>query len=261
VSQAAVAEHEFGVEPAESPLTPESWGKLGMWVFLAADAMSFGGLLAGYGALRYGDPTWPIPSSVLGIQLTALMTFLLICSSVTMVEALASIRHGNRDGLIKFLTLTIIGGMTFLGLQSFEWTKLIFNEGQSVAKNNFGATFFILTGFHGCHVFGGVTYLSAILGRAVRGTGGAIIMGIVGAAATLVVIAIVSHLTSGFVAVLGALAAGGLVYAVANAIKAPAGAYTAHNNNEVEIVALYWHFVDLIWILVFTFVYLIGPRS
>src|SRR5204862_1348259 len=126
----------------------------------------------------------------------------------------------------------------------------IFNEGQSVAKNNFGATFFILTGFHGCHVFGGVTYLSAILGRAVRGTGGAIIMGIVGAAATLVVIAIVSHLTSGFVAVLGALAAGGLVYAVANAIKAPAGAYTAHNNNEVEIVALYWHFVDLIWILV-----------
>ena len=55
MSQAAVAEHEFGVEPAESPLTPESWGKLGMWVFLAADAMSFGGLLAGYGALRYGD--------------------------------------------------------------------------------------------------------------------------------------------------------------------------------------------------------------
>jgi len=57
-----------------------------MWVFLCADAMSFGGLLAGYGALRYGDPTWPRPSSILGIQLTALMTFLLICSSVTMVE-------------------------------------------------------------------------------------------------------------------------------------------------------------------------------
>src|SRR5205823_12738540 len=107
------------------------------------------------------------------IQLTAFNTYHLFCSSVTIVEALASIRHGRRDGLIKFLTLTIIGGMTFLGLQSFEWTKLIFNEGQSVSKNNFGATFFILTGFHGCHVFGGVTYLSAILGRAVRGTGGA----------------------------------------------------------------------------------------
>src|SRR6185436_16529482 len=99
-----------------------SWGKLGMWVFLAADAMSFGGLLAGYGALRYGDPGWPKPSSVLGIQLTALMTFLLICSSVTMVEALAAIRRGNRDGLIRFLLLTIFGGVTFLCLQSFEWT-------------------------------------------------------------------------------------------------------------------------------------------
>ena len=69
MSQAAVADHHLGVEPAESPLTPESWGKLGMWIFLAADAMSFGGLLAGYGALRYGDPTWPHPSSILGISL------------------------------------------------------------------------------------------------------------------------------------------------------------------------------------------------
>ena len=169
MSQAAVAEHDLGIEPAESPLTPESWGKLGMWVFLAADAMSFGGLLAGYGALRYGDPTWPVPKDILGVQLTAFMTFLLICSSVTMVEALAAIRQGDQRGLRRFLMLTVMGGMTFLGLQAFEWTKLILHEGQSIARNNFGATFFILTGFHGCHVFGGVTYLSAVLGRSVRG--------------------------------------------------------------------------------------------
>jgi cytochrome c oxidase subunit 3 len=202
VSHAAVADQHL-VEPAESPLTPESWGKLGMWVFLAADAMSFGGLLAGYGALRYGDPGWPRPSSILGIQLTALMTFLLICSSVTMVEALASIRQGNQAGLKKFLALTILGGVIFLGLQAFEWNKLIFHEGQSITRNNFGATFFILTGFHGCHVFSGVVYLTCIL------------------------------------------------------VRALGGGYTAHSNNSVEIVALYWHFVDLIWILVFTFVYLL----
>ena len=202
MSQAAVAEHHLGVEPAESPLTPESWGKLGMWVFLAADAMSFGGLLAGYGALRYGDPNWPRPSSILGIQLTAFMTFLLICSSVTMVEALASIRKGDKAGTAKFLSLTILGGITFLGLQAYEWTHLI-EHGQSVTKDNFGATFFILTGFHGCHVFSGVIYLSCILVQGLRGK------------------------------------------------------YDAHNNNPVEIVALYWHFVDLIWILVFTFVYLL----
>ncbi|HLK10109.1 MAG TPA: cytochrome c oxidase subunit 3 [Candidatus Binatia bacterium] len=203
MSSVAVAEHHLEIEPAESPLTPESWGKLGMWVFLAADAMSFGGLLAAYGALRYGDPTWPRPSSILGIQLTALMTFLLVCSSVTMVEALAGIRHGNQGKLRRFLFLTILGGVIFLTLQAFEWNKLIFHEGQSIRKNLFGATFFILTGFHGMHVFSGVVYLSVILTR-------------------------------------------GLL-----------GKYSAERNSEVEIAALYWHFVDLIWILVFTFVYLL----
>jgi cytochrome c oxidase subunit III len=199
VSTAADA---YLVEPAETPLTPESWGKLGMWLFLAADAMSFGGLLAGYGALRYGDPNWPRPSSILGIQLTAMMTFLLVCSSVTMVEALAGFRAGNQAKLRKFLALTILGGITFLSLQAFEWTHLI-EHGQSIQRNNFGATFFILTGFHGMHVFSGVVYLSTILVRALM------------------------------------------------------GAYENPHNNEIEIGALYWHFVDLIWILVFTFVYLL----
>jgi cytochrome c oxidase subunit 3 len=203
VTSVAAVEHHLDVEPAESPLTPESWGKLGMWIFLAADAMSFGGLLASYGALRYGDPTWPRPSSILGIQLTALMTFLLVCSSVTMVEALAGIRHGNQAKLRRFLLLTMLGGAIFLSLQAYEWNKLIFHEGQSIRRNLFGATFFILTGFHGMHVFSGVVYLGAILVRALLGK------------------------------------------------------YTAERNSEVEIAALYWHFVDLIWILVFTFVYLL----
>jgi heme/copper-type cytochrome/quinol oxidase subunit 3 len=257
VSHAAVAEHEFGVEPAESPLTPESWGKLGMWVFLAADAMSFGGLLAGYGALRYGDPTWPVPSHILGISLTAFMTFLLICSSVTMVEALAAIRKGDRAGLEKFLFLTILGGMTFLGFQAYEWTKLIVHEGQSITKDNFGATFFLLTGFHGCHVFGGVTYLSAVLGRAVRGTAGAIVVAAVAVIATIAALYVTAMTESAVVAVIGACVAGGVVWLVSRMLRAPTGAYSAHHNNEVEIAALYWHFVDLIWILVFTFVYLL----
>jgi len=190
------------VEPAESPLTPESWGKLGMWNFLAADAMSFGGLLAAYGALRYGDPNWPRPSSILGIQLTAAMTFLLVCSSVTMVEALAGFRGGNPAKLRKFLAMTIAGGVLFLSCQAYEWTHLI-EHGQSITRNNFGATFFILTGFHGMHVFSGVVYLSVLL------------------------------------------------------VRGMLGKYENPHNNEIEIGALYWHFVDLIWILVFTFVYLL----
>jgi len=257
VSHAAVAEHPLGIEPAESPLTPESWGKLGMWVFLAADAMSFGGLLAGYGALRYGDPTWPVPKEILGVQLTAFMTFLLICSSVTMVEALAAIRQGDQRGLRRFLMLTVMGGMTFLGLQAFEWTKLILHEGQSIARNNFGATFFILTGFHGCHVFGGVTYLSAVLGRSVRGVAGAVVTAAVAVACTLGLIVVTSATLSGLVAVIAAAAGAGVVLLTANLLAGGTPVYNAHNNNEVEIAALYWHFVDLIWILVFNFVYLI----
>src|SRR5438128_5497482 len=90
-----------GIEPQESPLTPESWGKLGMWLFLAGDAMSFGGLIAGYAARRFSDPTWPVPSTILGVPFTAVMTFLLICSSVTMVKGLEAIKNGDRASLRK----------------------------------------------------------------------------------------------------------------------------------------------------------------
>src|SRR5262249_41365057 len=142
------------------------------------------------------------PSHILGITLTAGMTFLLVCSSVTMVEALAGFRAGDQAKLRRFLMLTIAGGVLFLSCQAYEWTHLI-EEGQSITRNNFGATFFILTGFHGMHVFSGVVYLSILL------------------------------------------------------IRAMLGKYEDPHNNEIEIGALYWHFVDLIWILVFTFVYLL----
>jgi heme/copper-type cytochrome/quinol oxidase subunit 3 len=197
-------------ERAESPLTPESWGKLGMWMFLIGDAMSFGSLIAGYGALRFGSAEWPVPSSVLGVPLTAFMTFLLICSSVTMVKALAAIKDGNRPAFARFLALTVLGGVLFLGLQAYEWTHLITEEHaalngmrMTVTTNLFGTTFFVLTGFHGCHVLGGVIYLSCILAAGLRGR------------------------------------------------------YSPASHNPVEIAGLYWHFVDLVWILIFTFVYLI----
>ena len=201
MSQVAALDHAYQVEPAESPLTPESWGKLGMWVFLAGDAMSFGGLICGYAALRFNDPSWPVPSTFLGVPFTAVMTFLLICSSVTMVKSLEAIKRGDRAGLRRFLGLTVLGGACFLGMQAREWTHLI-QEGMTLtSKGLFGSTFFVLTGFHGCHVFSGVVYLSCIL--------------------------------------------------------ANAGYYTRENHNSVEIAGLYWHFVDLVWILIFTFVYLI----
>lgn len=188
-------------EMTEAPLTP-GWGKLMMWFFLCSDAMSFAGLLAAYAAVRMGDPAWPVPAEHLDVPLTAVNTFILICSSVTMVKALSAIRRGNQKGLVLWLLGTILGGSTFLGIQAFEWTHQIMH-GLSIQGSLFGATFYILTGFHGCHVLSGVIYLACI------------------------------------------------------AIKSARGGYTAEHNSPVEIAGLYWHFVDLIWILVFTFVYLI----
>lgn len=203
----AVIDTHGAVEPAESPLTPESWGKLGMWVFLAGDAMSFGGLLAGYGALRASSPDWPNPIETLGINLTAAMTFLLIVSSLTMVKGLSAARQNNQGDFKKFMLLTIVGGTIFLLLQAYEWNHLT-HVGMTMSDNPwgsslFGTTFYILTGFHGLHVFGGVVYLSCILLSGIKGR------------------------------------------------------YAGQDANAVEIVGLYWHFVDLVWILVFTFVYLL----
>ena len=202
-----VATLHAAVEPAEAPLTPESWGKLGMWIFLVGDAIGFGTLLAAYGAMRATSVDWPSPYQVLGINLTAAMTFLLICSSVTMVKGLEWLGKGDRDRCRWFLFFTALGGAIFVSCQAYEWQHLI-HEGLRINGNPFGAalfgtTFFLITGFHGLHVTGGVIYLIAIIRW-------------------------VSHRPD------------------------PAASY-----NAVEIVGLYWHFVDLVWIMVFTFMYLL----
>ena len=210
----ATATVHSAVEPAETPLTPESWGKLGMWVFLAGDAVGFGTLLAGYGVMRATSADWPSPYEVLGINLTAAMTFLLICSSVTMVKSLEWLGKGDRTRAIQYLFWTALGGAIFVSLQAYEWTHLIHSglhingipclelaKGQGATL--FGTSFFLITGFHGLHVTGGVIYLLS------------------------------------------------MIRYVANRPD-PAASY-----NAVEIVGLYWHFVDLVWIMVFTFMYLL----
>jgi cytochrome c oxidase subunit III len=202
---AAVETHEHAAiqDQLEPSLTPGNTGKLGMWAFLVGDAMTFGAAIAAYGALRIGNPNWPSPAVYLGITTTAIMTFILICSSVTMVEALTAIQHGRMATYRNFMALTVLGGLTFLGMQAFEWHHLIEIKGMSIKVDLFDATFFILTGFHGCHVFGGVVYNSVLL------------------------------------------------------IRGMTGKLTQQKANLVEIAGLYWHFVDLVWILIFTFIYLI----
>jgi len=177
-------------------------GKVGMWIFLVTDAMTFGGLLLAYGILRAGNKGWPAPTSVLGIPFTAVMTFVLIVSSLTMVLGLDEAKKGNRLGTVKWLLATAGGGIFFLCGQVYEYRHLI-HEGFTFPSGNFPATFYVITSFHGAHVFTGVSYLLLTALGVWRG----------------------KHLENGA--------------------------------NFVEITGLFWHFVDLVWILVFTLVYLI----
>src|SRR5438094_666620 len=155
------------IEPAETPLTPESWGKLGMWIFLAGDAVGFGVLLASYGGMRATSADWPNPYDVLGINLTAAMTFLLICSSVTMVKALEWLGGGDRTKCRMFLFFTALGGALFVGCQAYEWTHLIERRlhinGNPCGAALFGTSFFIVTCFHGLQVTAGVVYVLVML--------------------------------------------------------------------------------------------------
>ena len=181
-----------------------SWQKLMMWLFLITDALLFAGFLTGYGFIRLASPVWPEQSEVFTMLLIGTMTFVLITSSATMATAVGAARRGDLKRATLFVFLTALGGLTFLGMQAYEWTNMI-QEGARLTGNPWGpqafsAFFFAITGFHGTHVLIGVVVLS-ITGlrlRAGRSTGGG-----------------------------------------------------------VELAGLYWHFVDLVWVFIFTLFYLI----
>ncbi len=191
------------VDPQFGKATP---GKIAMWIFLVTDAMSFSGFLLGYAVVRSSKP-WPVPSEHLGIALSGFATFLLVCSSVSMVLSIDACKREDKKGMLNWLLMTIIGGAAFLGIQVYEYAHLI-HQGLTLShfahgNNLFGSTFYMVTGFHGLHVFSGVVYLICMY------------------------------------------------------VNALAGKYDHGHYGQLEIAGLFWHFVDLVWILVFTFIYLL----
>lgn len=190
--------HEH-VEPASATGIPHD--KVGMWVFLCSEIMFFTGLIGSYIVLRFASPVWPHPGNTLNIWLTALNTFILICSSVTMVQALASVRDGDIRKLKLFLSLTLLFGAIFLSIQAYEYRHLL-HKGFNPHASLFGSVFYTTTGFHGFHVFCGVICMAFVTGKAFLGK------------------------------------------------------YTPANHQGVETIGLYWHFVDLVWIILFTIIYL-----
>lgn len=177
--------------------------KLGMWVFLASEVMFFTGLIGSYIILRWGAASpWPVPGEVLNVPITAGNTFILICSSVTMVKAFAAIEEGDQKMLRIWLLATAFIGACFVGVQIYEYTELI-HHGFLPSSGLYGSAFFTMTGFHGLHVTIGVLCILWV------------------------------------------------------AMKSFRGSYSQADHQGVEVIGLYWHFVDLVWIILFTIVYLI----
>ena len=193
-------------------------GKIAMWIFLLSDGFSFGGLLLTYGILRGGAKVWPptrsSTSRTSGINFTAGLTFLLICSSVTMVLAHAAAVEGNRKKLV-----------TFLGAHRSSAASL-FLCGQT--QEYFGA-------FH---------FLGLDEGLIARG-------------AHLRRLGVRQHLLRDHELPRHARALGRHLPDRDDCIRAAMGKYDNGNHDHIEILGLFWHFVDLVWILVFTFIYLL----
>jgi cytochrome c oxidase subunit III len=138
--------------------------KLAIWLFIIADGMTFAAILVAYGFLRNASPNWPRPfHSIVNV---AIMTFILISSSFTMLMAVQAARLGNRARAVSWMLITVAGGIVFAILHIREWLGLI-NDGVGLSKNPwgdslFGSTFFGITGLHLTHVVGGVIALIAV---------------------------------------------------------------------------------------------------
>jgi cytochrome c oxidase subunit III len=141
--------------------------KLGMWLFILSDSLTFSALLIAYAYVRVASGVWPTPFHFWpSIVMSTVMTVFLLSSSLTMVLAVAASKRGDAKRTVQFILLTILGGLAFIVLHVNEWKNLI-AEGVRLSENPwgvplFGGTFFTLTGLHMLHVASGVIYLGAI---------------------------------------------------------------------------------------------------
>ena len=155
------------------------WGKAMMWIFLLSDTFIFTCFLTSYMNVRMSTTVdWPFPSEVFALHLfgqniplilIAIMTFVLITSSGTMAMAVNYGYRRHKRNTVLLMVATAVLGATFVGMQAFEWTKLI-TEGARPWENpwgapQFGSAFFMITGFHGLHVSAGVIYLLVVARR------------------------------------------------------------------------------------------------
>jgi cytochrome c oxidase subunit III len=191
--------------PAEEHHKPGgiSSSLLGMVLFIASEVMFFGGLFGAYFTIRSAAPEWPPPDNPhLSAPYAAVLTAILVSSSVTMQFGVWAIRRNHQRRLLLWLTVSLVLGATFLAMQALEYANLI-EEGMTLSSGVFGSTFYTLTGFHGAHVAGGAAFILIVL------------------------------------------------------LRARSGQFTARYHDTVEMASYYWHFVDVVWIGLFSTIYLL----
>jgi len=281
MSNAASGALDHHFDPTTSTGIPNK--KLLMWMFLASDCMFFGCLISTHLIYRlHPPPGTPSAKSVFSIELTSFSIFILLMSSLMMALAVNSIQKGNLKTLRSSLLTTILFGSIFLGCQVFEFNNFVFEKHLTITNSILGTTFFTLTGTHGCHVAVGVFWLILMYVRsfqpkdttAARGWFLRNVLHVVALLATvllgmMLVLKLVRALEAApsfgagmglwlrdyWIALIGIALTGSLLRFFAR----PAGAvaFDEHNAIDVEMMGLYWHFVDIVWIVIFTAVYLL----
>jgi len=242
-----------------------SYGKMMMWFFLISDALTFGGFLGALGFVRHKfADVWPVSEQVffhfpfthahLPLLYVAFMTFILIVSSVTMVLAVEAGHRMDQKGVIKWLGLTVVGGFVFLGSQAWEWSTFIHGSEYGSYRMLDGSTATVLED-------GSLEYKS---GEIVSGAEAETIK----AESEFVqganldrneyghqLYADFFFFITGFH---GTHVLSGVILNLIILINVIKGVYQKRGHYEmVEKSGLYWHFVDLVWVFVFTFFYLI----
>ncbi len=190
---------DTGVIGGHNPTRTPDPTNVGMVVWLASELMFFSGLFAAWFTLRANARVWPPEGVELETARTAVATAVLLASSATMHLAVVAARRDDRSASVRWLVATVAMGAVFIANQAAEYAEASFQVG----SHAYGSIFYLMTGFHGLHVIGGLLFLLVIAG------------------------------------------------VVGGRSKAPA-------ERTVEMAAYYWHFVDVVWVAMFTVVYLIS---
>ena len=202
----AVLDHDAAGHEAHHSSMPIDNRKLAIWTFIGSECLFFATLISTFLVYRGQSFKGPGPKDIFSVPLVTFGTAVLLFSSFFVVMALNGAQEGNRKKTLTWLTLTVVAGCFFIGMQVYEFQHF-YHEGLGYTTNLFSASFYTLTGFHGTHVLIGTIWLATVLKDAWKGN------------------------------------------------------LPREKALNLELAALYWHFVDVVWIIIFPVVYLMSLGS